>query len=149
MAIGLQNEDGTPLFKEDEEPWASSHVKVMEWKPTADHLHSEVLRRYYAYDFVQEIKRRLLNKAWARTKCINWLNEHPISWEDNGITDAAIDVLYVSEELSRRKALMMEGINAIEEQNAALEGRWSGSQPMLRLIHCLIDDDSIKSAFLH
>lgn len=46
-------------------------------------------------------------------------------------------------------AVMMEAINSIEEKNAALEGRWSGSQPMLRLIHCLIDDEAIKSAFLH
>ena len=62
---------------------------------------------------------------------MDWLNECPINWEDNGITDAAIHVLFVSEEIPKRKTLMMYADNAIEEQNAALEGRWSGSQPML------------------
>ncbi|KAL3804833.1 hypothetical protein HJC23_006605 [Cyclotella cryptica] len=111
MAIGLKDDEGSPLFDENEEP--------------------------------------PLNKSWTVKRCMDWLIPHPINWEDNGITDAALDVLFVSEEMSKRKSLMMDGINAIEEQNAALEGRWSGSQSMLRLIHTVVDHDDIKLKFLH
>jgi hypothetical protein len=34
------------------------------------------------------------------------------------------------------------------KQNAALEGRWTGKVPILWSIHCLIEDDAMKSAFI-
>jgi hypothetical protein len=150
MAVGLKDDEGSPLFDENQEPWSSSHLKVREWKPSVDQLRAEVLRRYDCYCFADLLNnKRPLNKSWTVKKCMDWLIQHPINWEDKGITDAALDVLFVSDEMSNRKALAMDGINAIEEQNAALEGRWSGSQPMLRLIHTVVDHDDIKLAFLH
>ncbi len=44
---------------------------------------------------------------------------------------------------------MLSAVEELEAEKNALEGRWSGDQPMLRLIHCLIEYDHIHSAFLH
>eukprot|EP00956_Cyclotella_meneghiniana_P032042 scaffold86231_cov37-Cyclotella_meneghiniana.AAC.2 len=44
---------------------------------------------------------RPLNKSWTVKRCVDWLIPHPI--KDNGITDAALAVLFVSEEMSTGK----------------------------------------------
>ena len=43
----------------------------------------------------------------------------------------------------------MKLIEESDTQSDALEGRWSGDEPMLRLIHCLIDFDHIRDLFVH
>ena len=149
MAIGLNDGDGNPLFDEGQEPWSSSHVKVTDWKPSNDVLRLEIKRRYGAYSFLKHVKKEPMTKSWRRQKCLDRLLEHPISWQDNGSTDAALDVEFVTNEIARRKALMTQAVVDVEEQSAVLEGRWVRREAMLRLIHCVIDDDVIKRAFLH
>jgi len=44
----------------------------------------------------------------------------------------------------------MEASNAeIAEIDAQLLGNWVGKYPHLRLIHCIVDNDDIKDAFIH
>ncbi len=75
--------------------------------------------------------------------------KYPMDWKDNGITDAALNVVFVREEIARRIAELMKFIEESDAQSDALEGRWSGDEPMLRLIHCLIDFDHIRDLFVH
>ena len=77
-----------------------------------------------------------------------WLNDHPIDWQKHDISDWYEDVEFIVTEMKRQKDQMVKVCASIAKQNAALEGRWIGKEPMLRLIHCLIEDDAIKSAFI-
>ena len=45
---------------------------------------------------------------------------------------------------------MQEEANAGRQfETEALEKNWVGKMPYLHLIHCLVDDDTIKVAYLH
>ena len=68
---------------------------------------------------------------------------------DNGTTEAAVDVVFVREEIARLTSELMKFIQESEAQKEALEGRWHGNEPMLWLIHCLIDFDHICDLFVH
>ena len=149
MTIGLNGSTGKPLFDEDQAPWSSGHIKKNDWKPTNAHLNQEVTRRYEAYCFENYLPRKPAPKRWDKQQALSWLREHPINWNDNGITDAALDVEFVRGEIARRAAQMSSAVEELEAEKDALEGRWSGDQPMLRLIHCLVEFDHIRSAFLH
>lgn len=124
-------------------------MKRRRWKPNNTHLNEEVTRRYHAYCFSNHISREPQTKRWDKTRATKWLREHPIDWKDEGISDAALDVEFVRAEITRRAAEMSSAVEEIEAEKEALEGRWSGDQPMLRLIHCLIEHDHIRSAFIH
>jgi hypothetical protein len=76
------------------------------------------------------------------------LKDHPIDWQKDEISEWHEDVEFLVGEMKRRKDQLEKVCATLAEQNAALEGRWIGKEPMLRLIHCLIEDDGIKSAFI-
>ena len=61
-------------------------------------------------------------KSWNRQFTIDWLLAHPIDWNDEGISDAALDVEFVRDEIARRAAAMMSAIQELEDERDALEG---------------------------
>jgi hypothetical protein len=149
MVIGLKDSNGKELFDADQLPWSSKYLKVNDWRPKNDHLNQEVTRRYQAYGFSSHIKREPQTKRWKKPDATDWLLKHPIDWKDDGVTDAALDVAFVREEIGRRVAELMKFIEESDAQKDALEGRWSGNEPMLRLIHCMIDFEYIRDRFVH
>jgi hypothetical protein len=149
MSIGLTNAVGRPLFDPDQAPWSSQHVKVKEWKPRSAELASEVMRRWATYNWVNHISTKPRPKKCGVERSTTWLNDHPIDWPKHDISDWHEDVEFIVAEMKRRKDQMEKVCASIAEQNAALEGRWIGKEPILWLIHCLIEDDAIKSAFIH
>ena len=60
---------------------------------------------------------------------------------------ATIDVAYLKKKVADLK-LFIEGNDKEREENERNSRGWSGNYPYLCLIHCLIDDDEIKCAFM-
>jgi hypothetical protein len=149
MAIGLKNEDCTPFFNGEDEPW-SSMLKVAEWKPTMESLVEEILRRWNVYNFASHgIKNEPRPKRWGVKVATEWLEAHPIDWKADGISvECDLDAEFVKEEIALRKVQLEEAVASKAAQNAMLEGRWTGSIPALWLIHALIEHDDIKQAYL-
>ena len=87
-------------------------------------------------------------KKWRVDRSTAWLNDHPIDWQNDEIGERHNDVAFIVGEMKRQKDQLKNSCATLAEQNAALEGRWTGNVPMLRLIHCLIKDDTMKSSFI-
>ena len=73
------------------------------------------------------------NKQWSKHKAVEWLVNNPVT--------ADIDVSF----LRRRLKSFIEEANAASTTSS---NYWVGSVPFLRLIHCLVDFENIKEAFL-
>ena len=125
---------------------SSQHVKVKEWKPKSTDS-SEVIWHCSTYSWVNHISMKPRPKKWGVDPSTAWLNDHPIDWQNDEIGESH-DVEFVVGKMKRRKDQLENVCAALVEQNAALEGRWTGKVPMLRSIHCLIEDGAIKSAFI-
>ena len=66
---------------------------------------------------------------------IAWLTAHPIKDKD--------DIQFL---LSNVKVFIEEGRLAMKEEQELKIDKWSGIAPILRLIHCFLEDDEIKAA---
>jgi hypothetical protein len=79
--------------------------------------------------------------GWNQLRMIQWL-------DDNPITDIA-DVEFLRKIVATKVKDCLEELDQEKIDNAKMEKSWTGSAPFMRLIHCFIDNDEIKSAFLH
>ena len=81
---------------------------------------------------------------------MSWLKYHPINWKAD--SDSTLDienvVKFVMQEMGKKKFLLEEYATNITKQVAELEGRWTGSIPLLCLIHTLIDNEEIRTTFM-
>ena len=139
MCRGLKDDDGKPLIDLEEEPW--KFLKISTVKPSAGDYKEEIERRNAlaaASQGTSWVQYR--PKAWILGKVLQWLDEHPIS--------AADDVAFLKRKVEEQKQQSKEAADAKKMEKESLEKSWTGSLPYLRLIHCLIEHDEIKSAFL-
>ena len=116
----------------DTSPWNT--VQRRDIKPKKKDLQDEVKRRS------EDMAIPPRPKHWDVAACISWLKAHPITAES--------DILFIKKESSRVRTVLEEA-NREAEMNESLTraGQWRGPVPILRLGHCLIEDD-IKSCFL-
>ena len=143
MAIGLDNglggRYGETLNLEDDNrfPSVSSSTDKkkkkrktnIKWKPTVSGLVDEIKRRKKEY---YENKGR---SEMSKKSAIEWLLEHPIKKK------AHIDIV------QEKMAAFFDAIKAVEEEKASSKrDQWGGIIPFLRLIHCLLDSNEIRSA---
>jgi len=133
MAIGLTKVDSPePLIDTTQLPWST--LKSKDIKPSAQQMKDEVERRAKQNPPAGPHPHP---KYWNIKALLEWLNKNPIT--------KALDVTFIRTETDRLLCCLTE---QQEEQARISQGQWRGSVPMLRLIHCLVDNDDIKGAFL-
>jgi hypothetical protein len=76
------------------------------------------------------------------SKLIEWLDVNPILAEE--------DVAFLHAAVASERKKLTEAVQAASAEAQLLGGTfsWSGKTPYLRLIHCLVDNDNIKQAYL-
>jgi hypothetical protein len=72
-----------------------------------------------------------------------------VQWlEDNPLTDVS-DVEYLRKLVLEKKNNCVKELDQVQLDNVKLAKSWTGAAPFMRLIHCFIDNDAIKEAFMH
>jgi hypothetical protein len=136
MAIGLPNDAGDgPLIDVMLPPWSTLAKKST--KLVAAELREEIIRRG-----PKDAPPRCGN--WNLTRCRNWLVANPI--KEAG--DVAFICKIVQTTIDDSKAVAEEAIVPALAK-ITLPGQWRGNLPYLRLIMCLVEDDTIRHAYLH
>lgn len=77
------------------------------------------------------------------------VSNHPISLQNNGATPASVDVDFIIAELESVGQHLIIADEKRRHECEELKGNWVGKNPILRMIHCLIDFDDIKYSFIH
>jgi hypothetical protein len=147
---GVEDEDTTPLFSFDDEPWSLLPKTVM--RPQSKDYVTEIVRR--ATLFAISPLPRPVN--WPRTRQMEWLESHPIK-DQADITFLTAETLRLKQMIRRRAReqqllpsdLAGSGGGADVSSGGNPRGglNWRGIVPHLRLILCFTQDD-IKAAFL-
>ena len=140
LCRGLKDEDGNELLDIKKEPW--SRLKTIIVKPSNADYVEEIVRRY------QEKKKTDPSlagsapqpKGWNEKKLLAWLDFHPI--------ELPSDIAFLTGIVANCKALVRVYIEQQPDSGAGDSRNWKGKMPYLRLIHCLVDNDQIKHAFL-
>ena len=142
LTLGLTNNDGSPIFNLSVLPWSAA-LRPSALKMTAKELRSEVLRRCVAAGNILNSPRP---SQWTVAKAMQWLVENPIVAND--------DVAFIKQTISHRIAVAEraalnppEGGAAPTPSSTSGGGNWIGKYPHLRLIHAVIDDNDIKTAY--
>ena len=142
LCQGLTDKDGQPLVNPSALPWSAAE-RPSAIKLTAGDLRKEVERRTIASGNILAGPRP---KAWTIPRLSKWLDDNPIS-------DVA-EVAFIKSTIAERVHVAKR---AAEEAPAPRNnggvgggsiGNWVGKYPHLRLIHCIIDDNDIKAAYL-
>ena len=141
LSLGLVNDDGAPTFDLAVLPWSAA-LRPTTLKMTAKELRSEILRRCVAAENVLSTPRP---NQWTVARATEWLKNNPIVAVD--------EVAFIRATIAHRIAVAERAIAAQPDVSsdppAASKGsKWIGKLPHLRLIHAIIDDVNIKSAYI-
>ena len=139
LSLGLTNDDGTPIFDLSVLPWSAA-APPSSLKLSAKELRCEVTRRCVAAENVLNAPRP---GQWPVKKSTEWLIGNPIVAEEEVafIKKTILDRVSVSEHAG------LEGVPSLPSSKSG-GGNWVGKYPYLRLIHAIIDDNDIKTAYL-
>ena len=70
-----------------------------------------------------------------------FLEQNPIVEKD--------DIDYILKTVEEQKLVLEASLKAKAQQAEILDCNWTGQLPYLRMIHCIIDNDDIKYAFMN
>ena len=142
----LSTVDGNKVVQfanHDAAPWKDMKPST---KPTNEILRKEVIRRWRLY-LEADGTPKPRSKAWTAMQCFTWLDAHPITTP----ADVAylrqlylghVDELRIADEEAEIEREMLAG-------HASMNNKaWTGIEPYLHLIECLVSNDAIRSAFL-
>jgi len=102
--------------------------------PTNDGLIKEIKRRKILFNDISKT-----NMQTKQEVAIKWLVNNPLTKEE--------DIIYIQSHMVKLTQLIAKAENQ-NKKSQPLQ-TWKGIIPHLRLIHCLVDFDSIKSAYLN
>jgi hypothetical protein len=130
-SIGLKNDEGNELFDISKEPFKSS-TKKKSWKPSKEKIMEEVTKRCEAnpeaIKVVPDVKR------WTITQLTSWLKANPRpSFEADALRTNMTQFMNFLQDQHRRKKTQVQ---------------WNGNKPYLRLIHCLLDFEYMREAYV-
>ena len=148
LCRGLMDKDGkNQILDIKEHPWTTLAASLI--RPNAIEYSKEIERRW---ELVLDPKSSTASamkaprpKAWKLEKILEWLDSHPITGK--------ADVEYLQRIVRERKKVVEDA--EIQRQasttndNHDTNKNWTGTHAYLRLIHCLVDNDEIKRAYLH
>lgn len=132
-AVGLKDDHGNEIYDIDVEPFASARTKA-HWKPSREVFMKEVLRRYNSSE--DKPSAREPGKNWTAKKCIKWLLQNPVTDEN--------EIVKTRQEVASFKVDLIADKAAADQR---VQFQWKTDIVYLRLIHCIVDDDTIKAAF--
>jgi hypothetical protein len=130
LAVGLQKENGAPLFDFDSPPWNSQ--KKGELKPARSDLQSEIERRAKE----KQLSPSPRPKNWNIEQCHKWLCSNPIDEEK--------DVKFIKLGVARLEALLLSP----QDDTQTSGSQWRGHLPYYRLL-LVFTDDEIRRAYLN
>jgi hypothetical protein len=130
MCFGL-TEGGTPVFDLATVPWNT--IRKRDTKPTRVNYAGEVIRRSG-----RDRSRKTAN--WSLTKCIKWLEQHPLT--DNQ------EILFLKNKVQRVKTIILISQQERQDDKEHQAGQWRSPIPFMRMIMCLTQQDNIKAPFL-
>jgi hypothetical protein len=137
MSIGLLNDDNSgPLVDVANPPWSTLAKK--EVKLSVLDLRAEIARRSPA-----DATPRCGN--WRVPRCQKWLQDNPITQTG----DVAFIRKVVQSTIEECNKAMEEVAVVVPAAAAPTTAQWRGNLPYLRLIMCLVGDDTIRHAYLH
>jgi len=143
LSLGVNNDDGSPLFDPSVLPWSAA-LRPSALKMTANDLRNEVKRHCVAGNVPNAPR----PNQWTVAKCTDWLEKNPIVADD--------EIAYIKNIIAHRISVAQEAnLNAplpCSQSTASSNvgtGNWIGKYPHLRLIHAIVDDNEIKTAYLH
>ena len=133
----LTNVDGSEeqFANHDAAPWKDMKPST---KPTNEILPKEVIRRWRLYLEAYETPKPR-SKAWTAMQCFTWLDANPILCQ---LYLHHIEEPMMANEEAEIKREMLASVGATTNKP------WTGLEPYLRLIECLLSNDDIRSAFL-
>ena len=146
LCMGTKDEEGDDILNLTKEPWqlletnkrAKKKIKLL--KPSSEVMKSHILWRWV--NICNSSPPTPRPKQWTLRQITEWFQKNPITGADN--------ISFLTSEVAKEKTLALASIQRGLSENQSLLGRnWTGEVPYLRLIHALVDDDNIKSAFLH
>ena len=142
MCVGQTDVDSLLLIDLDKDPWKKlSKTKV---KPTNSDYMDEVNRRYKTYfadaDGGKKTGPRPRPNGWKQDRLLKWLMDNPITRED--------DVDFLRKKVEDRKRVAINAAAQKEKTDEYLAGAWIGQEPLLRLIHALVEKDETKMLYL-
>ena len=140
LSLGLKNDDDSPVFNTSILPWSAA-VRPTALKMTAKELRKEIIRRCVAAENVLHAPRP---NQWPVPKATEWLEKNPIVNEH--------EVAFIRATISHRitvaeRIVPQPNAAQLPASSAVGTGNWVGKYPHLRLIHAIIDDNNIKSAY--
>ena len=132
--------DDELLLDTEKKPWSS--IPILQIRPNREQYAKEVIRRWaHLNPGSSDAKIGPRPKAWNLPVILEWLVDHQIV--------SPLDIAFLKKAVNARKNIAESAGKEEEEQNARLgTGNWN-STACMRLIHTLIDNDSIKSTFLN
>ena len=135
LCQGLKTASGELLIDVDCDPWKS--LPREHSKPKAKMFRQEVMRRQQVLS-ISFPKPRSNNLTVE--KCQQFLDDNPITNAD--------EFSFLKRKIEEHKVIQ-EAAKAARSMEVDASGKnWVGKVPYLRLIHCLVDDDAIKMAYL-
>ena len=148
MTYGIHGDDGLPILdRENLPPWLKDG-NVRDWKPTQPILAREIHRRLVAYSWMEHFTTQPRPNLSKTSRCVEWLDEHPPTWMNNGINDCKLDVSFITQEMACKCMKYLAAASSKAEQENDLEGKRVGCISMLRLIHTLVEDDESRSGYV-
>ncbi|CAB9521959.1 hypothetical protein SEMRO_1254_G256390.1 [Seminavis robusta] len=133
MGIGLKTGDLREVGNVDIEPYCSMKLKK-KVTPTQRHMVEEIRRRC-----ILEGEEEPKCKCWEKKKCIQWLQQHPI-------TDTQ-DIAFVIKEEKKLFDLVTKALLEKPTDKKEKSAPWIHAEPYIRLIECMVHD-SIRDKFL-
>jgi hypothetical protein len=135
LCQGLKTASGGLFIDVDSDPWKS--MPRDHSKPKAKMFRQEVMRRHRVLD-INSPKPR--SNHWTVEKCQQFLDDNPITNAD--------EISFLKSKIEEHKVIQEAAKAARSMEVDASEKNWVGKVPYLRLIHCLVDHDDIKMAYL-
>jgi len=144
LCHGLMHDDGTPAIDLLTAPWSMMKKSVV--KVSSKEYQSEITRRWnimcaYDPDLMANFRWGIPRpNQWKLKKLQMWLNNNPVT--DDGerafLLDAVNERIGASTRAEAEKAVV----------SALFNKKWVGKEPILRLIHALVDNNEIKHTYL-
>lgn len=133
------SEGGTPAFDlVANKPWHS--IKKQGFNPARIECAEETCwQSKMTFSAIDHVHHK--PAYWSRTKCIEWLQVHPVV--------DPLDILFLKKDVTNRvKDIILNAQQDQQEEARQAGGQWRGRIPFVRLFLCCLAQDDIKSAYL-
>jgi len=134
MALGMKDKEGNAIADHENDNRFPKN-KLSKWRPNKTDLLTEIKRRRS----ILMLEKRF-NQQSGKAIHYKWLQDNPLRADDSDVTFVTAKVASFLES--------NKNVAHAADNDKQKEPQWSGMIPHLRLIHCLVDFDNIRAAFM-